>query len=69
MMGVHKLPYWGMAIFEAESYEKLMEVFTDKEYMEVCRPDEEKFFTPLLTELAVGDFAVFIDKKPTEVTN
>ena len=33
----------GMAIFEAVSYEKIFECFTDDEYKKVVVPDEEKF--------------------------
>jgi len=33
----------GMAIFEASSYEKIFEVFTDEDYKKTVVPDEEKF--------------------------
>jgi len=61
--GVHKLPYYGMGIFEAESYAKLMEIFTDVEYLERVVANEEKFFDRTLTEVTAGSYAVFIDKK------
>ena len=32
-----------MAIFEAVSWDKLTEVFTDQEYIDKVIPDEEKF--------------------------
>ena len=32
-----------MAIFDAVSFEKISEVFADKEYKDVVIPDEEKF--------------------------
>ena len=41
--GMHKLPYWGMVIFEADSYEKLLEVGADEEYQRVCLPEENAF--------------------------
>ena len=34
----------GMAIFEGESYEKIMECFMDEEYNRVVVPDEEGLF-------------------------
>lgn len=33
----------GMAIFEASSYKKIFEVFTDDDYKKIVVPDEEKF--------------------------
>ena len=35
--------YDGLAIFDAVSFDKIREVFEDKEYNEVVVPDEEKF--------------------------
>jgi len=32
----------GIAIFEAPSYEKIMEVFADEEYKKVVKPEQEK---------------------------
>ena len=32
-----------MAIFEAKSYKKIFEVFTDEDYKKTVVPDEEKF--------------------------
>ena len=32
-----------MAIFEAKSYERLFEIFSDEEYEKIVVPDEEKF--------------------------
>ncbi|KAJ6571157.1 hypothetical protein B0H19DRAFT_1129310 [Mycena capillaripes] len=38
-----KVAEWdGMAIFEAESYEKLMEIFTNEEFLKVVIPDAGK---------------------------
>lgn len=33
----------GMAIFEAKSYKKIDEVFTDQDYKKTVAPDEEQF--------------------------
>lgn len=40
--GLPVAPWHGMAIFEAESYEKIMAIFQDEEYMRVVIPDESK---------------------------
>lgn len=42
-MGFPVPDFDGMAIFEGESYEKIMEVFTNEEYNRVVVPDEENF--------------------------
>ena len=42
-MGLGLLEADGMAIFEAISWDKLLEVFQDQEYQNVVVPDEEKF--------------------------
>lgn len=56
-------PYFGMAIFEAESYEKLLEVFQDPEYLGRVRDDEDKFFDRNLSELVAGGLVTVIDKQ------
>ncbi|RPD63933.1 hypothetical protein L226DRAFT_567889 [Lentinus tigrinus ALCF2SS1-7] len=38
-------PFFGMAIFEAETIEKIYEVFQDEEYRRVVVPDEENFMS------------------------
>ena len=35
--------YDGIVVLEAESEEKIDEIFQDKEYLERLKPDEEKF--------------------------
>ncbi|EKM54102.1 uncharacterized protein PHACADRAFT_96414 [Phanerochaete carnosa HHB-10118-sp] len=55
--GSPALPHAGMAIFEAESYEKLMKVFKDSEYVRVVMPDEEKFFDRSKSTVLTGPFA------------
>ncbi|THH15368.1 hypothetical protein EUX98_g9478 [Antrodiella citrinella] len=61
-VGLYKSPYYGIANFEAESDEKLLEVFEDPEYKRLLLPDEDKFFDKSMSELIVGKMAVFIDK-------
>ena len=53
-------PYSGMAIFEAESMEKIFEIFTDEEYLRLVRPDEEKFISLMDAKFTAGTFATFI---------
>ncbi|CDO76181.1 hypothetical protein BN946_scf185037.g4 [Trametes cinnabarina] len=36
-------PYAGVASFEADSPEKILEIFDDEEYLRVVAPDEDKF--------------------------
>ncbi|KAL7281309.1 hypothetical protein PYCCODRAFT_1476541 [Trametes coccinea BRFM310] len=36
-------PYAGVAAFEADSPEKILEIFEDEEYLRVVAPDEDKF--------------------------
>lgn len=57
--GSQALPYAGMAIFEAESYEKIMEVFTHPDYVRVVVPDE-KFFDRTKSAMIAGGFATII---------
>ncbi|KAI0702934.1 hypothetical protein C8T65DRAFT_655135 [Cerioporus squamosus] len=38
-------PFFGMAIFEAETMDKIAEVFQDEEYNRVVVPDEERFMS------------------------
>ena len=46
-----------MAIFEAESYEKIIEVFTHPDYLRIVVPDEEKFFDRAKSTMIGGQFA------------
>ena len=40
-MGSAPTSFWGMAIFEAESYDKIMEVFSHPDYIRYGLPDEK----------------------------
>ena len=55
--GAPAVPYFGMAVFEAESLEKIMEIFKDPEYHRVVVPDEDKFFDRTKTSILTGQFA------------
>lgn len=59
--GIYKQPFYGMAIFEAESDEKIMAIWEDPDYLRIIRPDEDKFFDKSKTELVMGKIAVLID--------
>ena len=61
-MGMYKSPFYGIAVFEAETPEKILEITTDPDYLRIIRPDEEKFFNWRLMEVIAGEIAVFIDK-------
>ena len=58
-----KCPHYGIAIFEAESAEKVMELMQDPEYIQTIFPDEDKFFDKSKMEVIVGTVATFIDDK------
>ncbi|KZP06485.1 hypothetical protein FIBSPDRAFT_318082 [Athelia psychrophila] len=47
----------GMVIFEGESYEKIMEVFTSAEYLDTAVPDEKNFLDREATQFLALDIA------------
>ena len=51
-----------MATFEAESYDKIFEVFADPEYERVVFPDERKILDRSRSNVFAGEFATFWDK-------
>lgn len=61
--------FYGMAIFEAESYEKLLQVFSDPEYRRVVFPDEKTILDRTKSQVVAGQYATFVDKpvKPLKV--
>ena len=59
--GLIPSPYKGMAIFEAESMEKLFEVFQDEKYMRLVRPDEQRFIKMTAATPVAGTFATFLN--------
>ena len=52
----------GIAIFKAESYEKILECFTNEEYLTVVVPDEEKFLDRDRIAILPSDLVTIIDK-------
>ncbi len=55
--------YHGLTVFEAESYEKIMEVFTSEEYARICQPEEKNYLDRAKTGFFPGSIVTFIDKK------
>ncbi|KAL7281347.1 hypothetical protein PYCCODRAFT_1364835 [Trametes coccinea BRFM310] len=61
-MGFDVVQYRGIAVFEAESYEKIFEVFQSEEYKRVVLPDEANFIERSKTGFVAGDLVTFISK-------
>ena len=59
---VEKRGHYGIAIFESDSEQKIMDVLNDPEFIKVVPPDADKFFDRDLMEMVVGKTAVFIDR-------
>ena len=53
-------PYAGMGIFEAESLDKIFEIFEDPEYLRIAVPDEEKFIARKDMLILAGPFATIL---------
>lgn len=51
------MPYGGVAIFEAETLEKILEIFKDEEYLRVVAPDTEKFVDRSGFHLLAGHYS------------
>lgn len=60
--GATPTSHYGMAIFEAESYEKIIEVFTHPDYLRIVVPDEEKFFDRAKSTMIGGQFAELMSR-------
>lgn len=52
----------GMAIFEAATFEKIFEVFQDKEYIDTVIPDEEKFLDRNKSQAVPSTLATIFDE-------
>jgi hypothetical protein len=52
-------PWDGLAIFEAESYEKIIEVFGSEEYQRIVYPDEAAFLNVEKRQLFAADIVSF----------
>ena len=51
--------FWGMAIFEAESYDKIMEVLTHPEYLRTVGPDELNMLDRSKSQIFAGTTNTF----------
>ena len=56
--------FWGMAIFEAESFEKVAEVFSDPEFLRIIPPDEKVVFDLSKTLTFAGNVATIFEQTP-----
>ncbi|KIP01961.1 hypothetical protein PHLGIDRAFT_130998 [Phlebiopsis gigantea 11061_1 CR5-6] len=54
--------FYGMAVFEAESYDKIFQVFADPEYQRVVFPDEQKLLDRGRSQLFAGQVATVWEK-------
>ena len=61
-MGASVTTFHDMAVLEAESYEKVLEVLSSEEYLSVGIPDEAKFLDRSKCVLFPGTLIRFIDK-------
>ncbi|KAK7033229.1 EthD domain-containing protein [Favolaschia claudopus] len=52
----------GMAIFEAESYDKILEIFQSEEYQKTVNPDADKFLDRPKCQLLPLSLVTVIDK-------
>ncbi|KAI0769336.1 hypothetical protein BD413DRAFT_477522 [Trametes elegans] len=52
--------YGGMVIYEAETLEKIREVFQDEEYLGKVLPVEERFIDRQKTQILVGQYVTLI---------
>ncbi|KAI0769379.1 hypothetical protein BD413DRAFT_493483 [Trametes elegans] len=60
-MGFNLIEYGGLAVFEAESYEKIFEVFQSEEYKQIVLPDEPNFIDRSKTGFLIGPVVPFVD--------
>ncbi|KAJ7761902.1 hypothetical protein DFH07DRAFT_814474 [Mycena maculata] len=61
-MGAPKSEWDGMAIFEAESYVKIFEIFQSEEYQKVVVPDEKHFIVRQASQALPLDLNTVLDQ-------
>ncbi|CDO76017.1 hypothetical protein BN946_scf184665.g9 [Trametes cinnabarina] len=61
-LGFDVVQYRGIAVFEAQSYEKIFEVFQSEEYKRIVLPDEANFIERSKTGFVAGDIVTFLKK-------
>jgi EthD domain len=60
--GLHIAQWAGLAIFEADSYEKIFAVFKDEDYLKIVVPDELKFIDRDNCQMLPLDLGTILDK-------
>jgi hypothetical protein len=55
-------PFWGMCVFEAESYDKIIEVLSHPEYMRRVFPDEKNLMDRSKSLVVSGGFATVFER-------
>ncbi|KAF5365115.1 hypothetical protein D9758_011027 [Tetrapyrgos nigripes] len=61
-LGVALIECDGVGLIEAETYDKIFEVFNDAQFKALIEPDEENFLDRSKTRSIPLDFVAFIDK-------
>ncbi|KAI0344605.1 hypothetical protein BDW22DRAFT_1326392 [Trametopsis cervina] len=61
-MGTVPSPFWGLVMFEAESYDKIMEVLSHPEYIRLVYPDEGHIMDRSKSQVISGEFATLFEK-------
>lgn len=59
-MGTEQTQFWGLVTFEAESYDKINEVFSDPEFVRVVYPDEKNFIDRSKSQVLAGNYATLL---------
>jgi hypothetical protein len=59
--------YYGMAIFESETYKKFLEVFSHPDYQKVVYPFEHMILDCSRSQVVAGQFATFVDRNPQQL--
>lgn len=63
---LNQTPYRGIVTLEAESYDKITEIFTDPEYLERVVPSSRNFFDSEKSVWIGGGIADFFSKPPSK---
>ena len=60
-MGTIPSTFWGQVIFEAESYDKIIEVLSHPEYQQRVFPDEKCILDRSKSQVISGQFATIFE--------
>ena len=61
-LGLFKSEHYGVAILESDSEQKIIDILSDPDYINIIQPDQDKFFDRSMMEAILGKSAVFFDK-------